>query len=150
VTQLLIFAYIIISSSNYVMIACIAFGLNSSAYVSEVIRAGINAVDGGQMEAGLSLGLPWRTIMAHVILPQAVKNILPALCNEFIAVIKETAVAGYVAVVDLTRASDLVRSRTFQPYFPLISVAIVYFILVYGLTQATRRFEKRLAKSDRN
>jgi His/Glu/Gln/Arg/opine family amino acid ABC transporter permease subunit len=149
VVQLLIFAYIIIQSNNYIFVACIAFGLNSGAYVSEVVRAGIGAVDKGQREAGLSLGLPWSTVMRRVTLPQAVKNILPALCNEFIAVLKETSIAGYIAVVDLTRASDLVRSRTYEPYIPLLTIAIVYFILVDGLSKLTRMLEKHLAKSDR-
>jgi His/Glu/Gln/Arg/opine family amino acid ABC transporter permease subunit len=148
--QLLIMAYIIIPSNNYVMIACIAFGINSGAYVSEVIRAGIGAVDPGQMEASLSLGLPRSIAMRRIILPQAVKNILPALCNEFIAIIKETSIVGYIAIVDLTRASDLVRSRTAEPYFPLLSIAVVYFLLVAGLAKMTRALEKRLARSDRS
>ncbi|MDR1307420.1 MAG: amino acid ABC transporter permease [Treponema sp.] len=148
--QLLIMAYIVIPSNNYIMIACIAFGLNSGAYVSEVIRAGIGAVDSGQMEAALSLGLPRSIAMRRVILPQAVKNILPALCNEFIAIIKETSIVGLIAVVDLTRASDIVRSRTAEAYFPLLSIALIYFLLVAGLTSLTRLLEKRLARSDRS
>ncbi|MDR1786142.1 MAG: amino acid ABC transporter permease [Spirochaetaceae bacterium] len=148
--QLLIMAYIIIPSNNYVMIACVAFGINSGAYVSEVIRAGIGAVDSGQMEAALSLGLPRSIAMRRIILPQAVKNILPALCNEFIAIIKETSIVGLIAIVDLTRASDLVRSRTAEPYFPLLSIALVYFLLVAGLARLTRMLEKRLARSDRS
>jgi His/Glu/Gln/Arg/opine family amino acid ABC transporter permease subunit len=148
--QLLIMAYIVIPSNNYVMIACIAFGLNSGAYVSEVIRAGIGAVDAGQMEAALSLGLPRSTAMRRVILPQAVKNILPALCNEFIAIIKETSIVGLIAIVDLTRASDIVRSRTAEAYFPLLSIALVYFLLVAGLARLTGLLEKRLARSDRS
>lgn len=147
--QLLIMAYIVIPSNNYVMIACIAFGLNSGAYVSEVIRAGIGAVDIGQMEAALSLGLPRAIAMRRVILPQAVKNILPALCNEFIAIIKETSIVGLIAIVDLTRASDIVRSRTAEAYFPLLSIALVYFLLVAGLARLTGLLEKRLARSDR-
>jgi His/Glu/Gln/Arg/opine family amino acid ABC transporter permease subunit len=148
--QLLIMAYIVIPSNNYLMIACIAFGLNSGAYVSEVIRAGIGAVDSGQMEAALSLGLPRSIAMRRVILPQAVKNILPALCNEFIAIIKETSIVGLIAVVDLTRASDIVRSRTAEAYFPLLSIALIYFLLVAGLTALTGLLEKRLARSDRS
>jgi His/Glu/Gln/Arg/opine family amino acid ABC transporter permease subunit len=148
--QLLIMAYIIIPSNNYIMIACIAFGLNSGAYVSEVIRAGIGAVDIGQMEAALSLGLPRSTAMRRIILPQAVKNILPALCNEFIAIIKETSIVGLIAIVDLTRASDIVRSRTAEAYFPLLSIALVYFLLVAGLAKLTGIMEKRLARSDRS
>ena len=147
--QLLIFAYIIIQSNNYLLIACIAFGLNSGAYVSELIRAGITAVDKGQMEAAVSLGLPYATTMRRVILPQAVKNILPALCNEFIAIVKETSIAGMIAVVDLTRASDLVRSRTADAYFPLLSITLVYFLMVMGLAKLTSILEQRMARSDR-
>jgi His/Glu/Gln/Arg/opine family amino acid ABC transporter permease subunit len=148
--QLLIFAYIIIRSNNYLLIACISFGLNSGAYVSELIRAGIGAVDSGQMEASLSLGLPRGIAMRRVILPQAIKNILPALCNEFIDILKETSIVGLIAVIDLTRASDIVRSRTAEPYFPLLTIAIVYFLMVVGLTKLTAILEKRLAKSDRH
>jgi His/Glu/Gln/Arg/opine family amino acid ABC transporter permease subunit len=147
--QLLIFVYIIIKSSNYVFSACVAFGLNSGAYVSELIRAGINAVDIGQTEAGLSLGLSRFAVMRRLILPQAVKNILPALCNEFIMLLKDTSIVGLVAVTDLTRASDLVRSRTMDAYFPLLSIALVYFLMVVVLTKISGMIEKRLAKSDR-
>ena len=149
--QLMIMAFIVLQGiSDGVVIATIAFGLNSGAYVSEVIRAGIQSVDGGQMEAGRSLGLNRVATMRLIILPQALKNILPALCNEAIAIIKETSIVGLIAVVDLTRASDLVRSRTMQPYFPLIAVALIYFVLVFGLTTLVGSWEKRLAKSDRN
>lgn len=147
--QLMIWAFVIMAGKDKIMVACIAFGLNSGAYVSEVIRGGIQSVDVGQMEAGRSLGLSRLTTMQKIILPQAVKNILPALCNEGIAVLKETSIVSLVAVVDLTRASDLVRSRTLLAFFPLVSVAIVYFILVFGLSTAVNRMEKRLAKSDR-
>jgi len=147
--QLMIWAFVLMAGKNKITVACIAFGLNSAAYVSEVIRGGINSVDIGQMEAGRSLGLSWLTTMQKIILPQAVKNILPALCNEGIAVLKETSIVGLVAVVDLTRASDLVRSRTLLAFFPLVSVAIVYFLLVYGLSSAVSALERRLAKSDR-
>ncbi|MDR2842494.1 MAG: amino acid ABC transporter permease [Spirochaetaceae bacterium] len=147
--QLLIFAYIIIRSNNYIMTACISFGLNSGAYVSELVRAGIGAVDRGQMEAALSLGLPRGCCMRRVILPQAVKNILPALCNEFISILKETSIVGLIAVVDLTRASDIIRSRTAEPYFPLLTIALIYFLMVLLLTKLTGILEKRLARSDR-
>ena len=147
--QLMIWAFVLLAGKDKLTVACIAFGLNSAAYVSEVIRAGINSVDAGQMEAGRSLGLDRLTTMRKIILPQAIKNILPALCNEGIAVLKETSIVSLVAVVDLTRASDLVRSRTLLAFFPLVSVAIVYFILVAGLSSAVNRMEKRLAKSDR-
>jgi His/Glu/Gln/Arg/opine family amino acid ABC transporter permease subunit len=148
--QLLIFAYIVIQSSNYVMTACIAFGLNSGAYVSELVRAGVNAVDRGQTEAGLSLGLPRMAIMRLLIMPQAIKNILPALCNEFIMLLKDTSIVGLIAVTDLTRASDLVRTRTMDAYFPLLTIAVIYFIMVVGLTKIANSIEKRLAKSDRS
>jgi His/Glu/Gln/Arg/opine family amino acid ABC transporter permease subunit len=147
--QLLIFVYIIVKSSNYVVSAAIAFGCNSGAYVSELIRAGVNAVDVGQTEAGLSLGLGRFQIARLLILPQAVKNILPALCNEFIMLLKDTSIVGLVAVTDLTRASDLVRSRTMDAYFPLLSIAVVYFLMVVILTNISKAIEKRLAKSDR-
>ena len=148
--QLMIMAFLLMAGKDKILVACIAFGLNSSAYVSEVIRGGINSVDIGQMEAGRSLGLSRVTTMRKIILPQALKNILPALCNEGIAVLKETSVVGMIAVVDLTRASDLVRSRTLLAFFPLVSVALIYFILVFGLSMAVRQLERRLAKSDRS
>ena len=149
--QLMIMTFIVMSGfPNKVLVCCIAFGINSGAYVSEVIRGGIGSVDFGQTEAGRSLGMSQIGTLSLIVLPQAIKNILPALCNEAIAVLKETSIVGMVAVVDLTRAGDLVRSRTMSPYFTLISVAIVYFILVFGLSKAVQKFERRLAKSDRN
>ena len=147
--QLMIMAFLILAGKDKLVVACVAFGLNSAAYVSEVIRGGINSVDVGQMEAGRSLGLSRVTTMRKIILPQAVKNILPALCNEGIAVLKETSIVGLIAVVDLTRASDLVRSRTLLAFFPLVSVALIYFLLVFGLSTAVGHLERRLAKSDR-
>lgn len=148
--QLMIMAFIVLRGvSDGMVVAIVAFGLNSGAYVSEVIRAGIQSVDGGQMEAGRSLGLNRVDAMRLIILPQALKNILPALCNEAIAVLKETSIVGLIAVVDLTRVSDLVRSRTMQPYFPLLAVALIYFLLVYGLSSGVSKLEKRLARSDR-
>ena len=149
--QLMIMTFIIMGGfPNKVIVCCIAFGVNSGAYVSEVSRGGIASVDYGQTEAGRSLGLSQIGTLRLIVLPQAVKNILPALCNEAIAVLKETSICGLVSVVDLTRAGDLVRSRTMSPYFTLISVAIVYFILVYGLSKAVGRLERRLAQSDRH
>lgn len=149
--QLTIMAFIIMSGfTNKVFVCCVAFGVNSGAYVSEVIRGGINSVDIGQMEAGRSVGLSQLAAMRLIVLPQAIKNILPSLCNEGIAVLKETSIVGLISVVDLTRASDLVRSRTLSPYFPLISVAIVYFLLVAGLSSAVSALERRLAQSDRH
>jgi len=149
--QLTIMAFIIMAGfPNKIVVCCVAFGINSGAYVSEVIRGGINSVDIGQMEAGRSVGLSQLAAMRLIILPQAIKNILPALCNEGIAVLKETSIVGLISVVDLTRASDLVRSRTLSPYFPLISVAVIYYLLVAGLSAAVSRLERRLAQSDRH
>ncbi len=146
--QLTIMAFIILAGySNKVLVCIIAFGVNSGGYVSEVIRGGIGAVDKGQMEAGRSLGMNRIKVMRLIVLPQAMANILPALCNEGIAVLKETSIIGMISVVDLTRASDLVRSRTLSPYFPLISVAIVYYVLVAGLSALVKRLEKRMARS---
>lgn len=148
--QLMIMTFIIMGGfPNKVIVCCIAFGVNSGAYVSEVIRGGIASVDKGQTEAGRALGLTQIGTLRLIVLPQAIKNILPALCNEAIAVLKETSIVGLVSVVDLTRAGDLIRSRTMSPYFTLISVAIVYFILVFGLSKAVRRLELRMAQSDR-
>ena len=149
--QLMIMTFIILGGfPNKVLVCCIAFGVNSGAYVSEVIRGGIASVDFGQSEAGRSLGISQLGTLRLIVLPQAIKNILPALCNEAIAVLKETSIVGLVSVVDLTRAGDLVRSRTMSPYFTLISVAIVYFILVFGLSKAVGKLERRLAQSDRH
>ncbi len=149
--QLMIMTFIIMGGfPNKIVVCCIAFGVNSGAYVSEVIRGGIASVDIGQTEAGRSLGLSQLGTLRLIVLPQAIKNILPALCNEAIAVLKETSICGLISVVDLTRAGDLVRSRTMSPYFTLISVAIVYFILVFGLSKAVGRLERRLAQSDRH
>lgn len=146
--QLTIMAFIIMAGvDNKIIVCCVAFGLNSAAYVSEVIRGGIEAVDIGQTEAGRSLGLSAATTLTKIVLPQAFKSILPALCNEFIAVLKETSIVGLISVVDLTRASDLVRSRTLSPYFPLISVAIVYYVLVLILSTGVKNLEKNIKNS---
>lgn len=151
VVQLLIMYYtIFIYIDNSVLVAIFTFGINSGAYISEIARAGIESVDKGQMEAGLSLGLNNNKTMMFVILPQAVKNILPALGNEFIALLKETAVAGYVPIIDLTKAGDIIRSRTYEAFFPLYSVAVCYLVMVLGLTGIQKRVERRLSESDRN
>lgn len=150
--QLLIMYYIVFASAPSEMaipIAILSFGINSGAYVSEIVRGGILAVDRGQMEAGRSLGLTQGQTMKSIVLPQAIKSILPALGNEFITLLKETSVVGYIAIVDLTRAGDVVRSRTFEAFFSLISVAVVYFILVMGISWLLKKAERRLAKSDR-
>lgn len=150
VVLLLIFYYLILKSSEGVVVGIVTFGLNSAAYMAELIRSGINAVDVGQLEAGRSLGLSKMQTMRKIIFPQAVKNILPAIGNEFIALLKETSVAGYVAVKDLTRAGNLIRNNTFDAFNPLIAVALVYLILVILLTKLLKRLERRLSKSDRS
>lgn len=150
VVLLLIFYYLILKSSEGVVVGIVTFGLNSAAYMAELIRSGINAVDVGQLEAGRSLGLSKMQTMRKIIFPQAVKNILPAIGNEFIALLKETSVAGYVAVKDLTRAGNLIRNNTFDAFNPLIVVALVYLILVIILTKLLSSFERRLSKSDRS
>ena len=130
--------------------ACfVGFGINSGAYVSEIIRSGIKSVDIGQTEAGRSLGLSECKTMRLIVLPQAIKNILPALFNEFIALVKETSVAGYIAVRDMTMAANSIKTRVFN-IVPLVVVAIVYLIIVIGLTQVQKSIERRLARSDRN
>lgn len=151
VVQLLIMYYtIFINIDNSVFVAIITFGINSGAYVAEIARAGIESVDKGQLEAGLSLGLDNKKSMLFIILPQAVKNILPALGNEFIALLKETAVAGYVPIIDLTKAGDIIRSRTYEAFFPLYSIAACYLIMVIGLSSVQKMIERRLSESDRN
>jgi ABC-type amino acid transport system permease subunit len=137
------------SVDNGLLIAVLSFGINSGAYVAEIVRAGILAVDIGQTEAGRSLGLPAFKTMMLVVLPQAIKNILPALGNEFITLLKETSVAGYVAIKDLAQAGENVRIATMSPFFSLIFVALVYFILVFGVSKLLKIAERRLAKSDR-
>ena len=150
VVQLLIIYNIVFRySTQAVLVGIFAFALYSGAYVYEIIRAGILAVDIGQNEAGRSLGLSQTTTMRHIILPQALKNVLPALGNEFIAVLKETSVIGYLGVMDLTRAAQTVISRTADVYFPYISIALIYLALVYGLSTLLKFFERRLARSDR-
>lgn len=148
--QLLIMYLVIFRSKAGLLAAILTFGINSGAYVAEIIRAGIQAVDIGQEEAGRSLGFTYGETMRYIILPQAVKNILPALGNEFITLIKETSIVGYVAIMDLTKASDFIISRTYDAFLPLIAVAIIYYALVKLLTMALHKFERRLQQSDRN
>ena len=148
--QLMIMYYIILNGSivNDITTAILAFGINSGAYVAEVIRSGIMSVDRGQMEAGRSLGLSRRTTMQKIIFPQALKNVLPAIGNEFIALLKETSVAGYIGIQDLTKGGDVIRSITYQPFTPLLTTAAVYLIIVIGLSALLTRFERRLRRSD--
>lgn len=149
ILQLMIMYYVILTNiTNGVTVACIAFGINSGAYVAEVIRTGILSVDKGQMEAGRSLGLTQTTTMFKIIFPQALKNVLPALGNEFIALLKETSVAGYIGIHDLTKGSDIIRTTTYESFIPLISAGVVYLVLVIGLTSLLGCLERRLRKSD--
>ena len=145
VVLLLVFYFIILTSANGIEVEILTFGINSGAYMAELIRSGINAVDAGQAEASRSLGLSRIQTMRKVIFPQAIRYILPAIGNELIALLKETSVAGYVAVVDLTRAGNLVRNNTYDAVNPLLTVAATYLILVMGMTQILNRFEKRMA-----
>ncbi len=151
VTQLLLIYFGIFGSVDIskIAVAIFAFSINSGAYVAEIIRAGINAVDAGQMEAGRSLGLNKMQTMAKIILPQAIKKILPTYTNEFIVLIKETAIVGYIAIEDLTKVGDIIRSRTFDAFMPYIIVALMYFCVTYVLTKVFGALERRLAKSDR-
>ena len=149
VVQLMIFAFVIFAAyRNKLLVAGLAFGLNSGAYVAEIIRGGIMSIDNGQFEAGRSLGFNYLQTMWFVVLPQVVKNVLPSLMNEFIALLKETSVAGYVAVMDLTKAGDTIRGRTYSPFLPLIAVALIYLTLVMFLTWVVSRVERRLRSSD--
>lgn len=149
VLLLIIYYIILVSVRNGVVVAIIAFGINSGAYMAELIRSGINAVDAGQMEAGRSLGLSKLQTMSKIIFPQAIRYILPAIGNELIALLKETSVAGYVAVVDLTRAGNLVRNNTHDAVNPLMLIAVVYLVLVVILTTVLGAVERRLKKSDK-
>lgn len=148
--QLLIIYFVVFASVDVskTLVAIVAFGINSGAYVSEVIRAGILAVDRGQEEAGRSLGLTSFQTYQFIILPQALKNILPALGNEFIALLKETAVVGYIGLQDLTMGGDIIRSRTYDAFVPLLTVALIYLLIVMALSYALKRFERRLRRSD--
>lgn len=146
ILQLMIIYYVIFKSVNIniTLVGIIAFGINSGAYVSEIIRSGINSIDKGQLEAGLSLGLNYHNTMKLIILPQAIKNILPALGNEFITLLKETSVGAYIGILELTKASDIISSRTYDYFFPLIIVAIIYLIMTLGLSKLVNLMERRL------
>lgn len=149
VVQLLIFYYIIFASiNNKVLTAVLAFGINSGAYVAEIFRSGIMSIDKGQMEAGRSLGFNYIQTMMFIVMPQAFKNVLPALGNEMIVLLKETAISGYIAMEDLTKGGDIIRSRTWDPFMPLLSVAAIYLIIVMLMSSAVNRLERRLRNSD--
>lgn len=149
VVQLMIIYFVIFASSdNGTLVAALAFGLNSGAYVAEIVRGGIMSIDQGQFEAGRSLGFNYIQTMRFVVIPQTIKNVLPSLANEFIALLKETSVAGYVAVADLTKGGDIIRSRTYSPFMPLIAVALIYLALVMFFTKLVSILERRLRNSD--
>ena len=150
VVQLLLWYFVFLKfMRESIPVAIIAFGVNSGAYVAEIFRSGIMSIDQGQFEAGRSLGFNYFQTMRHVIIPQAFKVVLPTLCSEFIVLIKETSIAGYVGIMDLTKAGDLIRGRTFEAFMPLIAVAIVYLLLVMLLTWLVGKLERRLRKSER-
>ncbi len=150
VTQLMIYMFIIFGGWNEIFVAILGFGINSGAYVCEIFRSGIQGIDKGQMEAGRSLGLSYWQTMRKIILPQAVKVVLPTYTSEFIALIKETSVAGYIAITDLTKAGDMIRNATYDAWTPLLTVAVIYLILTLGLTRLFGIFERRMARSDRS
>ncbi|MBR3679455.1 MAG: amino acid ABC transporter permease [Oscillospiraceae bacterium] len=151
VVQLLIIYFVIFASVpiSKTFVAVIAFGINSGAYVAEIVRGGIMAIDTGQLEAGRSLGLNYSRTMIYIILPQALKNVLPALANEAIVLLKETSVAGYIAIADLTKGGDIIRSQTFSAFLPLLAVAVIYLVMVVVLTKLVGLLEGRLAANDR-
>lgn len=146
ILQLMIIYYVIFKSVNIniILVGVIAFGINSGAYVSEIIRAGINSIPISQSEAGYSLGLKYRQVMGYIILPQAIKNILPALGNEFITLLKETSVGAYIGIIELTKASDIIASRTYEYFFPLIIIALIYLFMTLGLSKLVSYMERRL------
>ena len=150
VVQLMIWYFVIlVTQKNGVIIAIVAFGFNSAAYVAEIFRGGIMSIDEGQFEAGRSLGFNYVQTMMHIVIPQTIKAVLPTLLNEIIALLKETSVAGYVGIMDLTKAGDLIRGRTFEAFMPLIAVALIYFATVLLLTKVFSIFERRLRRSER-
>ncbi|MEZ3505088.1 MAG: amino acid ABC transporter permease [Lachnospiraceae bacterium] len=151
VVQLLITYFVIFGSVNIskVLVAVLAFGVNSGAYVAEICRAGIMSIDIGQLEAGRSIGFGYAQTMWYIILPQAFKNVLPALGNEFIVLLKETSISGYIALQDLTKGGDIIRSRTYDAFMPLIGVALIYLTLVLVFTKLVSLLERRLNQSER-
>ena len=148
--QLLIIYFVVFGSVKIdkVLVAVMAFGINSGAYVAEIFRSGIMSIDNGQFEAGRSLGFNYRQTMVYIVMPQAFKNVLPALCNEFIVLLKETSVAGYIAIQDLTKGADIIRSRTYSAFMPLIAAAIIYLVMVMIFTYFVQKLERRLRSSD--
>lgn len=150
VVQLMIMYYIIFASlKSKVVIAVLAFGINSGAYVAEIIRGGIQSIDNGQFEGGRSLGFNYVQTMVYIILPQVFKNVLPSLANEFIVLLKETSVSGYIAMQDLTKGGDIIRSQTYSAYVPLFAVAIIYLAMVMLFSYLVKLLERRLRNSER-
>ena len=150
VVQLLLGVFVIlVALGNDVTIACIVFGVNSGAYVAEIIRSGIMSIDSGQFEAGRSLGFNYIQTMWYIIIPQAFKNVLPALANEFIVLLKETSVVGYAGVIDLTKGGEIIRGRTFEAFMPLLAVAAIYLVMVMFFTWLVGKLERRLRSSER-
>lgn len=149
--QLLIIYFVVFASVdiNKIIVAVMAFGINSGAYVAEIIRSGIMSIDDGQFEAGRSLGFNYTQTMIYIILPQALKNVLPALANEFIVLLKETSVSGYIAIQDLTKGGDIIRSQTYNALFPLLMVAAIYLIMVLFFEKLVSILERRLRNSER-
>lgn len=150
VIQLMIIYYVIFATVNVdkTVAAVIAFGINSGAYVAEIVRAGIMSIDQGQFEAGRSLGFTYAKTMWYIVIPQAFKNVLPALANEFITLLKETSVSGYIATQDLTKGGDIIRSRTFSAFMPLIAVALIYLAMVMLLSAGVTKLERRMRRCD--
>ena len=150
VVQLLINYFVIFASVavGKTFVAVLAFGLNSAAYVAEIVRSGIMSIDNGQFEAGRSLGFNYAQTMMYIVMPQAFKNVLPPLCNEFISLLKETSVSGYIALQDLTKGGDIIRSRTYDAFMPLIAVALIYLAMVMIFTKLVSLLERRLRNSD--
>lgn len=149
ILQLMIIYYVIFKSVDVsiILVGILAFGINSGAYVSEIIRAGINSISKGQTEAGYSLGLRYGQVMQYIVLPQAVRNILPALGNEFITLLKETSVGAYIGIIELTKASDIIASRTYDYFFPLLIIAIIYLIMTLGLSKLVNMMEVKLSNA---
>ena len=150
VVQLMIIYFVIFGSTDIskVLVAILAFGMNSGAYVAEIFRSGIMSIDEGQFEAGRSLGFNYSQTMMHIIMPQAFKNVLPALGNEFIVLLKETSVSGYIALQDLTKGGDIIRSRTYDAFMPLFAVALIYLVFVVIFSKLVSLLERRLRNSD--
>ena len=150
VVQLMIAYFVIFSTSkNKVLVAILAFGINSGAYVAEIIRSGIMSIDNGQFEAGRSLGFNYVQTMTYIIIPQAFKNVLPALANEFIVLLKETSVSGYIGLEDMTKGGDIIRSRTYSAFMPLLAVALIYLVIVVFFSRLVSILERRLRNSER-